>query len=35
MLDRCPVCNEYFVRETGFYWGAIVSHASLDTISSG
>ncbi len=28
MPDKCPVCSEDFVRESGFYWGAMmVSHA--------
>ena len=34
MPDRCPVCNEDFVRETGFYWGAMmVSHATTTVIA--
>ena len=34
MPDRCPVCNEDFVRETGFYWGAMmVSHATSTIIA--
>ena len=29
MPDRCLNCNENFVRESGFYWGAMmVSHAT-------
>lgn len=34
MPDRCPVCGENFVRETGFYWGAMmVSHATTTVIA--
>lgn len=29
MPKRCPVCGEDFVREMGYYWGAMmVSHAT-------
>ncbi|HEY0031289.1 MAG TPA: DUF983 domain-containing protein [Bacteroidia bacterium] len=34
MPDHCPVCGEDFVRESGFYWGAMmVSHASTTLIA--
>ena len=34
MPDKCPVCKENFVRETGFYWGAMmVSHATTTVIA--
>ena len=34
MPDRCTVCGENFVRETGFYWGAMmVSHATTTVIA--
>lgn len=34
MPDKCPVCNEDFVREIGFYWGAMmVSHATTTLIA--
>ena len=34
MPDKCPVCGEDFVRESGFYWGAMmVSHASTTVIA--
>lgn len=34
MPERCPVCGEDFVRESGFYWGAMmVSHATTTLIA--
>lgn len=34
MPDRCSHCNENFVRESGFYWGAMmVSHATTTILS--
>lgn len=34
MPDKCEVCNENFVRETGFYWGAMmISHATTTVIA--
>lgn len=34
MPDRCLNCNEDFVRESGFYWGAMmVSHATSTALS--
>lgn len=34
MPDRCPVCGENFVRETGFYWGAMmISHATTTVLA--
>jgi uncharacterized protein (DUF983 family) len=34
MPDKCPVCGEDFVRESGFYWGAMmVSHATTTVIA--
>lgn len=34
MPERCPVCGEDFVRETGFYWGAMmVSHATTTVLA--
>lgn len=34
MPDRCLKCNENFVRESGFYWGAMmVSHATSTLLS--
>jgi uncharacterized protein (DUF983 family) len=34
MPDRCPVCGEDFVRESGFYWGAMmVSHATTTLVA--
>lgn len=34
MPDRCPCCEEDFVRESGFYWGAMmVSHATTTIIA--
>ena|ERR1019366_5324324 len=34
MPDRCPVCGEDFVRESGFFWGAMmVSHAFTTVIA--
>jgi uncharacterized protein (DUF983 family) len=33
MPDNCPVCGLDFVRESGFYWGAMmVSHATTTAI---
>jgi uncharacterized protein (DUF983 family) len=34
MPDRCTVCGEDFVRESGFFWGAMmVSHALTTVIA--
>jgi hypothetical protein len=34
MPDRCLVCGEDFVRESGFYWGAMmVSHATTTLVA--
>lgn len=34
MPNRCPVCGEDFVREYGFYWGAMmVSHATTTAVA--
>lgn len=34
MPDKCTVCGEDFLRESGFYWGAMmVSHASTTLIA--
>lgn len=34
MPAKCEVCGENFVRETGFYWGAMmVSHATTTLIA--
>lgn len=34
MPDKCPVCGEDFVRESGFYWGAMmVSHATTTILA--
>lgn len=34
MPDKCPVCGEDFVRESGFYWGGMmVSHASTTVMA--
>lgn len=34
MPDKCPVCGEDFLRESGFYWGAMmVSHATTTIIA--
>ncbi len=34
MPDKCPVCGEDFVREPGFYWGAMmVSHATTTILA--
>jgi hypothetical protein len=34
MPDRCPVCGEDFVRESGFYWGAMmISHATTTVLA--
>ncbi len=34
MPDRCAICGEDFVREAGFYWGAMmVSHATTTIIA--
>lgn len=34
MPDKCPVCGEDFLRESGFYWGAMmVSHATTTLIA--
>lgn len=34
MPDRCLVCGEDFVRESGFYWGAMmVSHATTTVVA--
>lgn len=34
MPDKCTVCGEDFVRESGFYWGAMmVSHATTTLIA--
>ncbi len=34
MPDKCSVCREDFIRESGFYWGAMmVSHALTTVIA--
>jgi uncharacterized protein (DUF983 family) len=34
MPDKCPVCKEDFLRESEFYWGAMmVSHATTTVIA--
>ena len=34
MPDKCPVCGEDFIRESGFYWGAMmVSHATTTVVA--
>ncbi len=34
MPDKCPVCGEDFIRESGFYWGAMmVSHATTTLVA--
>ena len=34
MPDKCTVCGEDFVRESGFYWGAMMfSHATTTLIA--
>lgn len=34
MPNKCPVCGEDFLRESGFYWGAMmVSHATTTVIA--
>ncbi len=34
MPNKCTICNEDFVRESGFYWGAMmVSHALTTVIA--
>jgi len=34
MPDRCPVCGEDFVRESGFYWGGMmISHATTTLVA--
>ena len=34
MPDKCTICGEDFVRESGFYWGAMmVSHATTTLIA--
>lgn len=34
MPDKCPVCKEDFIRESGFYWGGMmVSHATTTLIA--
>lgn len=34
MPDRCPVCQEDFRRESGFYWGAMmISHANTTLLA--
>ncbi len=34
MPDKCEVCGEDFLRESGFYWGAMmVSHATTTLIA--
>jgi uncharacterized protein (DUF983 family) len=32
MHDKCPVCGEDFVRESGFYYGAMMISHALTTI---
>jgi hypothetical protein len=32
MPKKCPVCEENFERETGFYWGAMMVSHALTTI---
>lgn len=34
MPDKCRVCGEDFLRESGFYWGAMmVSHATTTLVA--
>lgn len=34
MPNKCPVCGEDFVRESGFYWGAMMlSHATTTILA--
>lgn len=34
MPDRCPYCGEDFIRESGFYWGAMmISHATTTVLA--
>jgi uncharacterized protein (DUF983 family) len=34
MPDKCTVCGEDFVRESGFYWGAMmISHATTTLLA--
>ncbi len=34
MPNRCTVCGENFVRESGFYWGAMmISHANTTLLA--
>ncbi len=30
--DRCPVCNESFIREVGFYYGAMYASYGLNVL---
>jgi MFS family permease len=32
MPKRCPVCNENFERESGFYYGAMMISHALTTV---
>ena len=32
MPEKCPVCGEDFVRETGFYYGAMMISHALTTV---
>lgn len=34
MPPRCPICGEDFLRESGFYWGAMmISHANTTILA--
>lgn len=34
MPDKCSVCGEDFIRESGFYWGAMmISHATTTLLA--
>ena len=34
MPNKCPICGEDFVRESGFYWGAMmISHATTTILA--
>ncbi len=32
MPDKCPVCNQKYVLETGFYWGAMFISYAITSI---